>query len=72
MAYGNSQARGQIGAATATATRDPSQICDYTTAQGNARSLIHWVGPGFEPKSSWILVGVVTAKAEWELPGSLF
>ena len=41
MAYGNSQARGQIGAATATATRDPSQICDYTTAQGNARSLIH-------------------------------
>ena len=28
----------------------------YTTAHGNARSLTHWVRPGIQPASSWILV----------------
>ena len=46
MIYGGSQARGQIGVeasayATATAMPDPSHICDYTTAQGNAGFLTH-------------------------------
>ena len=30
----------------------------YTTAHGNAGSLTHWVRPGFEPESSWILVAL--------------
>ena len=45
-AYGSSQARGGIGAASVT----------YTTAHGNARSLTHWARPGIKPASSWILV----------------
>ena len=32
----------------------------YTTARGNARSLTHWVRPGIQPVSSWMLVGFVT------------
>ena len=28
----------------------------YTTAHGNTTSLTHWVRPGIEPVSSWILV----------------
>ena len=36
-----------------------------TTAHSKARS--QWAGPGIEPASSWILVGFVTAKAQWEL-----
>ena len=45
--YGSSQARGPterqlLAKATATAMPDQSHICDlYTTAHGNARSLIH-------------------------------
>ena len=32
----------------------------YTTAQGNTRSLTHWVGPGNKPTSSQVLVRFVT------------
>ena len=39
----------------------------YTTADGNARSLTHWAGPGIELSSSWILVGFLTAEPQWEL-----
>ena len=39
----------------------------YTTAHGNARSLPHWVRPGMEPTSSWILVRLVSAAPQWEL-----
>ena len=42
--YGNFPARGQIGAAArayATATAKPNPSCTYTTACGNAGSLIH-------------------------------
>ena len=35
---------------------------------GNARSLTHWARPGIEPASSWILVGLVTAAPQWNLP----
>ena len=35
----------------------------YTTAQGNTRSLTHWVRPGIEPSTSWIIVGFVTGWA---------
>ena len=37
----------------------------YTTTHCNARSLMHWVGPGIEPASSWILVGFITTKPLW-------
>ena len=39
----------------------------YTTAQGNARSLTHWVRLGIKPESSWILVGFVITEPQWEL-----
>ena len=37
---------------------------NYTTAHGNTGSLIQWVGPGIEPPSSWILVGIVSAEPQ--------
>ena len=45
-AYGDSQARGPVGAialafARATATRNPSASATYTTAHSNAGSLTH-------------------------------
>ena len=40
-AYGSSQARDQIGAASVT----------YTTSCVNARSLTHWDRPGIDPAS---------------------
>ena len=53
--------------ATVTATHDPSLVCAYTIAHSNARSLTHWTRPEIKPKSSWILVGFVTAEPRWEL-----
>ena len=40
------------------------QLPAYTTAHGNAESLIHLVKPGIEPASSWILVGFVTTEPQ--------
>ena len=40
----------------------------YTIAHANAGSLTHRARAGIEPLSSWILVGVVTAGPQWELP----
>ena len=51
---------------TATATWIQAMSVAYTTAQGNARSLTHWVGLGIKPTSSWILVGFVTAETQQE------
>ena len=59
--YGGSQARGLIGATSAT----------YTTAHNNAGSLTHWVRPGIEPSTSWFLVGFVSAAPRRELLNSL-
>ena len=39
----------------------------YIAAHGNARSLTHRAGPGIEPTSSRIQVGLVTAEPQWEL-----
>ena len=71
-AYGSSQ-RGQIRAAAACLwhnhTKARSESLEiYTTAHGNVGSLNHWVGPGIEPESSWILVGFITAEPQGELP----
>ena len=57
VAYGNSQARGWIGVASAT----------YTTAHGNAGSLTPWARPGIEPVSSWMLGRCVSTELWWEL-----
>ena len=51
MAYGGSQARGQI----------KLQLPAYTTAHGNTGSLTHLARPGIEPASSWILVRFLSA-----------
>ena len=40
-------------------------------AHRNSGSLAHWVRPGIEPISSWILIGFVTAEPWWELLRSL-
>ena len=40
----------------------------YTTAHGKARFLTQWARPGFEPISSWILVGFISAVPQRELP----
>ena len=50
-----------------TTAQDLSHVCDLTTAHGNVRSLTHWVRPGREPGSSWILVGLVSAAPQREL-----
>ena len=57
---------------TATATWDPSCICDLTTAHSNARSLTHGARPGINPASSWILVGFVTHWATTGTPHWVF
>ena len=40
----------------------------YTTAHGTTRSLCHWVRPGIEPTSSWIMVGFVNCWATMGTP----
>ena len=75
VAYGCSQARGWIGAAAAELchshrnTRSKAVSAAYTTAHGNARSLMPWARPGMEPASSWVIVGFITTEPWQELPG---
>ena len=38
----------------------------YITAHSNTRSLTHWAGPEIECASSWIPVGLTTAKPQQE------
>ena len=70
MAYGNSQARGQIRAAGCQPAQ-PHQIwaasVTYTRAHSNIRSLSQWARPGIKPASSWVLVGFITTEPQWEL-----
>ena len=71
--YGHSQARGQIVATaaglhhTATATQDPSHICDlpHSSWQCQIPNLLSKVG--IEHVSSWILVRFVTTEPQWEV-----
>ena len=44
----------------------------YTTAHGNAESLTHWVRPGIEPESFWILVGFISTEVRLELLVTIF
>ena len=70
-AYGDSQARGLIGAVAAGLRQNHSnsgsepglgptpQLTADTTAHGKVGSLTHWARPGIEPATSWFLVGFV-------------
>ena len=44
----------------------------YTTAHSNAGSLTHWVRPGIEPASSWILFIFITKWATMGTPYFFF
>ena len=61
-AYGGSQARNPIGTVATGLCHSHSQLriwaasVTYPTGHGNARSLTHWVRPGIQPVSSWMLV----------------
>ena len=51
MAYGSSQARGQVRAAVASLCRATAMLdlsCIFNLCHGNAGSLTHWVRPGIE------------------------
>ena len=69
VTYGSSQARGGTGAAAAHLCHSHSHTgsATYTKAHSNTRSLTHWVRPGMEPTSSWILAGFVSAAPQREL-----
>ena len=72
MAYGSSQARDKseiqmLAYATAIAMWDPGCISTYLRTHRNAGSLTHWLRPGIEFASSWILVGFISASPQWEL-----
>ena len=72
-AYGGSQARDRIGSWSHQPTPQTQQCqtwaasVTYTIAHGNTGSLIHWVRPGIELTSSWILIVFSTAEPRWEL-----
>ena len=62
--YGGSQARGQIGAIAASLCHShnwgiQAASVTYTVAQEQCGSLTHWVRPGIDSVSSWILVRLV-------------
>ena len=72
-AYGGSQERGLNRNCCRRPTPQPqprriravSATC--STACSNARSWTRWARPRFEPASSWILVGFITAEPQQEL-----
>ena len=53
--------------AGATATQDPSRVCNPHTAHGKARSSTHWARPGMEIATSWFLVGFAN---HWAMKGT--
>ena len=62
-AYRSSQAGGPLGAAAASLCHSNSSskphLRPLDPACSNTRSLTHWVRPGVEPASSWIIVGLL-------------
>ena len=67
LAYGSFQARGQIRAA-ATATWDPTCICNLHHSSWQHGSPTHWARPELKPTSPWILVGFLTRWATMGIP----
>ena len=76
VAYGGSQAKGLIRAVGASLCHSHSnrqmwaKSATYTTVDGNAGSLTHWVGPGIKPATSRFLVRFISAVPWWELPNT--
>ena len=72
-AYRASQARGQIRAVASSLhyshrnTGSKLPLRPTPTAHSNARSLTHWMRPGIEPTSSWILVRFIN---HWTMMGT--
>ena len=54
----------------ATAVPDLSHISNLYHSSRQHGSLTHWMRPGLEPVSSWVLVTFVSAEPQWELPYS--
>ena len=69
VAYGSSQAKGQIQASGAglhhshSNWRIQASSVTYATALGNTRSLTHWERPEIESASLWTLVSFLTCGA---------
>ena len=55
----------------ATAAQDLSHTCDLHHSSQQCR-ILNPLGQGIEPASSWIPVGFISAKPQWELPVILF
>ena len=51
---------------TATATPDLSHICNLHHSSRRCQILNPLRGPGMEPMSSWILIGVISAEPQQE------
>ena len=47
---------------TATATQDPSHVCNIHHSSQQCQTLTQWAGPGIKPISSWIVVRFVTSE----------
>ena len=71
-AYASSQARGRIRAVAASHSHSESEPCLQLTPQLMAMSdpLTHGSRPGIKPESSGVVVGLVTAEPQWELPNA--
>ena len=73
-AYGNSQARGPIGAAAASLchshsnARSEPRLPPTPQLAATPDPLTHWARPGIKPASSWILVGFLTCSATMGTP----
>ena len=76
MAYGSSQARGQIGAAAAglhhSHARSELHLGPMPQLTAMPDPLTHQARPGIKLTFSWILVGFVTSEPRWELLISSF
>ena len=55
---------------TATATPDPSCVCELHHSSWQHHPLTHGVRPGIEPTSSWIRVRFFTTEPQQEFPNS--
>ena len=76
-AYGGSKAGVELelqlpAYTTATATKDPSHVCDLYHSSHQLRILSPLRGQGSNPITSWILVKFVTTEPQWELPRVYF
>ena len=77
LAYGDSQARGLIRAIAASLSHSQSNARSHlhlppAMSCSSDGSLIHWVRPGLEPVSSWILLRFVICWAKMGTPRICF